>query len=231
MALFAVLHFFAFPWRKPYSLSSNDTGVTEANEAMHVPGSGYSGKAHYQGGTLGLRALLDAFNPYDIIKASARGFRWLFVGRKHRHMDESYQQEGMEPYSKGTKLQTMDPSAAPTGGVPVLNLNIPSGAADGSTEYMGATTRNGVQGGYPESNRRWNEQGHGVTDAPPVHDGKTWERSPSTWQPDPEDDDAWQATVGPGQHSGRQSADLEDHAGLLRNAMRPAHYPHSDDGA
>ena len=27
---------------------------------------------------------MDAFNPWDIIKASARGFRWLFVGRRHR---------------------------------------------------------------------------------------------------------------------------------------------------
>ena len=33
---------------------------------------------------------MDSFNPWDVVKASARGFRWLFVGRKHRHQDSSY---------------------------------------------------------------------------------------------------------------------------------------------
>lgn len=82
MSLFSILHIFAYPW-KPYSLK-------------HTPsdplGAGYStsGK-HYKGGPLGIKALADAFNPWDIIKASARGFRWMFVGAKHRHEDVSYQ--------------------------------------------------------------------------------------------------------------------------------------------
>ncbi|KAI7373833.1 hypothetical protein KC336_g20334, partial [Hortaea werneckii] len=47
--------------------------------------------AKYYGGPLGIKALVDTFNPWDIVKASARGFRWLFVGYKHREKDVSYQ--------------------------------------------------------------------------------------------------------------------------------------------
>ena len=36
-------------------------------------------------------ALMDAFNPWDIIKMTARGFRWLFVGARKREQDISYQ--------------------------------------------------------------------------------------------------------------------------------------------
>jgi hypothetical protein len=83
MAIFAVMHIFAFPW-KEYSLKHKGP--------LDVSGSGYSGAApRYQGGPLGLKALADAFNPWDIVKASARGFRWLFVGYKKREQDPSYQ--------------------------------------------------------------------------------------------------------------------------------------------
>lgn len=86
MALFSVLHLFAFPW-KEYSIKHNSNMLT-------APGSGFSGEspAKYRGGFLGIYAIADAFNPWDIVKASARGFRWLFVGVKQRHLDPSYQQ-------------------------------------------------------------------------------------------------------------------------------------------
>jgi hypothetical protein len=87
MAFFAVLHIFAFPY-KPYDLARS----TEA-----VP-------LKYKGA---LWAFADAFNPWDIIKASARGFRWLFVGVRQRHMDESYQT------NNGTKVGTMDGYTGP----------------------------------------------------------------------------------------------------------------------
>ncbi|KAK4561583.1 hypothetical protein LTR86_004262 [Recurvomyces mirabilis] len=83
MAIFSVMHLFAFP-AKEYSLKRDDP--------LTVSGSGYSGAApRYLGGPLGVKALVDAFNAYDIIKASARGFRWLFVGYKKREQDASYQ--------------------------------------------------------------------------------------------------------------------------------------------
>ena len=87
MAIFSVLHIFAFPW-KPYSLSSTS--------AIDAPGAGYSGMPHYEGGFLGTKAFLTAANPWDIIKASARGFRWLFVGVKHRREDSSYKTNGWD---------------------------------------------------------------------------------------------------------------------------------------
>lgn len=79
------MHIFAYPW-KPYSVKHM------SSDPLMAPGIGYSGGAPtYQGGRFGLKAILDAANPWDIIKALARGFRWMFVGARHRHQDISYQ--------------------------------------------------------------------------------------------------------------------------------------------
>lgn len=87
MAIFAVLHVFAFPW-KPYSKKHNKL----IDDPVNAPGLGFSGgEMRYQGGFLGWKAIADAFNPWDIIKAIGRSFRWLFVGRKHRKNDSSYE--------------------------------------------------------------------------------------------------------------------------------------------
>lgn len=79
------MHIFAYPW-KPYSTKHM------SSDPLMAPGIGYSGGApKYQGGPLGIKAILDAANPWDIIKALARGFRWMFVGARYRHQDVSYQ--------------------------------------------------------------------------------------------------------------------------------------------
>ena len=91
MAIFAVLHIWAFPYAPYrvdakvayYPLPDGAMGDMTRRENARYPRS--------QGGTLGWRALLDAANPWDIIKAFGRGMRWLFVGAKHRHEDVSYQ--------------------------------------------------------------------------------------------------------------------------------------------
>jgi hypothetical protein len=84
MAIFAVMHIFAFPW-SPYSAKQN-------SDPLNVQGAGFSGEVpKYKGGPFGIKALVDAFNPWDLVKASARGFRWLFVGVRHRKEDISYQ--------------------------------------------------------------------------------------------------------------------------------------------
>lgn len=114
MALFAILHLWAFPYRHPYTNAAelakhkalsastpstfNNGMTTEQLEiAPRVSLSPIQGtktrkptgytKDHppYEGGTLGLKALIDALNPWDIIKATGRGFRWLFVGVKKRN--------------------------------------------------------------------------------------------------------------------------------------------------
>jgi hypothetical protein len=73
MTIFAVIHIFAFSW-KPYDISENPDPVV-----------------HYQGGIMGWKALWDAFNLWDIVKAAARGLRWLMHGRRYREGDISYE--------------------------------------------------------------------------------------------------------------------------------------------
>ena len=80
MALFAVFHLWAFSW-KPYTLTSKEyMSNTIPGESPHV----------YQGGFLGMKAIIDSMNPWDMIKAIGRAARWIFHGRKHRHHDVSY---------------------------------------------------------------------------------------------------------------------------------------------
>jgi hypothetical protein len=95
MSIFAVMHIFAFSW-KPYDIRHNPDP-----------------SAKYTGGPFGVKALLDAFNLWDVVKASARGFKWLFVGFKHRERDISY-----EDHRDNMKLGAMEPtrgSARPSG--------------------------------------------------------------------------------------------------------------------
>lgn len=82
MAIFSILHLWAFAFQE-YSIK----------RVQDVEATGFygDGKPTYQGGFCGLKALLDALNPLDLLKAISRGFRWLFVGRKKRMLDPSYQ--------------------------------------------------------------------------------------------------------------------------------------------
>lgn len=57
--------------------SLHTTTVKQSNGASDHP--------PYLGGPLGVKALIDALNPWDIIKATGRGFRWLFIGVKKRN--------------------------------------------------------------------------------------------------------------------------------------------------
>lgn len=102
MAIFAVLHLFAFPW-KPYASGSKvpDYPMSPTSggpkESMGVK----------QGGLLGWRAIADAMNPWDLVKGFARGMRWLFVGVKRRENDISYKVSG------GNSLQDLQPTMSP----------------------------------------------------------------------------------------------------------------------
>ena len=83
MPIFSLLHLWGFPW-KDYALSA-PVGSLDIPPAPKVPAQVSS--SSYEGGPMGSRALVDAFNPWDLIKAVGRGGRWIFVGRKHRHAD------------------------------------------------------------------------------------------------------------------------------------------------
>jgi hypothetical protein len=97
MAIFSILHLWAFPWR-PYSLAN-----AHADEVTDFYGNG---KATYQGGRWGMKALVDSVNPLDLAKAVGRSIRWLFVGRKKRTLDPSYQNQseviGLDTTSNGS---------------------------------------------------------------------------------------------------------------------------------
>ena len=97
MACFSIMHLWAYPW-KEYDIHRSRILAAEGGPGLH-----YDGPQAYKGGRLGFRAYMDAFNPWDLVKAVARSFRWLLVGRKHRENDISYK----------TNLET-DPSGVPT---------------------------------------------------------------------------------------------------------------------
>ncbi|KAI5303990.1 hypothetical protein KEM56_006987 [Ascosphaera pollenicola] len=75
MALFSLLHIFAFSARE-YRLKKVGAKAQR-----------------YSGGPLGLYAWIDAFNPWDFIKAIARSAKWLVVGLRNRHDDPSYHRQ------------------------------------------------------------------------------------------------------------------------------------------
>jgi hypothetical protein len=108
MSMFAVMHIFAFSW-KPYDIRHNPDPA-----------------AQYLGGRFGWKALFDAFNLWDIVKASARGFKWLFVGARHREQDISYNKN-----RNGMKLDSMQPPRGPAGsaGPPGPFGSVPLGPA------------------------------------------------------------------------------------------------------
>jgi hypothetical protein len=86
MATFSILHLFAFSYR-PYQ----NALPTQCANAETNPAAPDSQKIlPKQGGRFGTKGLLDAFNPWDLVKAFARGARWVFVGRQTREQDQSY---------------------------------------------------------------------------------------------------------------------------------------------
>lgn len=100
MILFAILHLFAYPW-SPYTVPNLPTSPAP----------------------LGFRkAILDALNPWDIIKALARGTKWTIMGRRRRaeeagRVAERAKQPSLESeeVSGLTQSTTVPPSSWPGG--------------------------------------------------------------------------------------------------------------------
>lgn len=134
MAFFAFFHLFAFSWRD-YTASSKVYQQEMAAGDVTPP--------QYMGGFLGMRALADAANPWDIIKAVARAGRWLFVGRRKRMLDPSY------AVSRTDTDETMDRD-------PTAYSNTKLNPMDGSTAYTGARpgSRAGRTAGYNDEEDR-----------------------------------------------------------------------------
>lgn len=109
MALFAIMHVFAYPW-KEYDVNRANLNEAGTSNPMN--------ESSYQGGKLGIKAYLDAFNPWDMIKAIGRGFKWLFVGHRKREEDSSYKQDvaavplqNIHP-TKGGRYEQIDDTTA-----------------------------------------------------------------------------------------------------------------------
>jgi len=127
MAVFATMHIFAFPWTL-YDIS-------RYKDPINAPTSGFSGPIPTTYANGPSRALASAFNPWDIIKACSRGFRWLFVGVRHRHNDISYKNStklgslgGNTPYPTG-------PTFAGNGEAATEAVMTPGMKKGGSTAY------------------------------------------------------------------------------------------------
>lgn len=94
MALFAILHLWAFPYA-PYTPGAPRTfyPVPDADKASPSVENERQAPA---GGFMGLSAICDALNVWDFIKAFGRGMRWLFCGVKRRKEDISYRLDRSE---------------------------------------------------------------------------------------------------------------------------------------
>ena len=128
MAFFAFFHLFAFSWRD----YTNSSKVYQQEMT-----AGDVSSPQYQGGFLGWRAIADAANPWDMIKAVARAGRWLFVGHRKRMLDPSY------AVSRTDTDETM-------GRDPTAYSNTKLNPLNGSTAYSGTKpgSRAGKTAGY-----------------------------------------------------------------------------------
>ena len=89
-----------------------------------IAGEGVA-KGSYKGGFLGLKAIVEAFNGWDMLKATGRSARWLFKGRKTRHTDASYSLNRKDTdesnfSGQGQKLSTLNNQTAYNGGATTL---------------------------------------------------------------------------------------------------------------
>jgi hypothetical protein len=110
MACFAVMHIFAYPW-KVYVTGSEGGRYPSSTDPTHPDFNDIGPK---QGGILGIRAIADAMNPWDLVKAFGRGMRWAFVGRRHRENDISYKLNSTDITPQTTRTEEDSTYKGPT---------------------------------------------------------------------------------------------------------------------
>ncbi|EAA33391.1 hypothetical protein GE21DRAFT_6478 [Neurospora crassa] len=101
MACFAILHLWAFPY-KPYTTARGSDLA-------------FTGPAPKHGGPMGILALWDAINIWDVVKGFGRGIRWLFVGVKKRERDVSYLHLDKESHPLGNSIPLRGASTSTRG--------------------------------------------------------------------------------------------------------------------
>ncbi|PHH88941.1 hypothetical protein CDD83_6861 [Cordyceps sp. RAO-2017] len=98
LALFAVLNLRAYP-SKPYLDEAPISHYPDPDpERLNSQPPRLNMRSPRSGGPLGILAIVDALNPWDFVKAFARGIRWLFCGVKRRNEDTDYSLTGLQAY-------------------------------------------------------------------------------------------------------------------------------------
>lgn len=138
--MFSVLHLFSFSWT-PYRLKDQQID----DDAQLV-----DGRLGYHGGFMGIRAFAEAFNPWDLVKAIGRGFRWLFIGYKKRTQDPSYMGQpgasfSLKPSASGPQTSMPGPHVTAYGGAGAGLLSGKAGRY-GSPDEEGEELLSHVQG-------------------------------------------------------------------------------------
>ncbi|KAM3087009.1 hypothetical protein ACMFMF_000940 [Clarireedia jacksonii] len=166
MAIFAVMHLFAFPWA-PYASGTKATKYVASSGDIQPLGP-------KQGGILGFKAIGDAMNPWDLVKAFARGMRWLFVGVKQREKDASYKPASVNHDNDMTLQSTSsaDTSYKAGDGLPIANQYSQFGnskaAMEGEEEvglmdYAQPNPTNLNYSAYTPAAQRYNSEGQDIT--------------------------------------------------------------------
>lgn len=161
MAVFSILHLFAFSY-KPY-VSEPSTISNPNDEAITIiVGSN-------QGGPAGLLALADAMNPWDLVKGFARAIPWLLVGHKQRDTNgplkssetdlHLHTEMSLEPqHSRQNSLAPMGPRR------PSRNVVINNSGFSPATR---TNSRALHAGSYVPARQRYDNDGYEIT----THDG------------------------------------------------------------
>lgn len=207
MAFFAILHIFAFNW-KPYSLKHGAAGYTSSSDSLENGASATIpiNSRRYRGFWY---AIFDAFNPWDVVKASARGLRWMFVRYKHRHNDSSYTPAPAYKLDTSNETDGHEPHSGPMSRPQASQLRPPhintTLAASSTGPHNGATTEDDTAGLLGHSahpgqstspvspSRSYNDEFvHGDDGAAAGLDLGTAGRIPPGSTPDATSENAWQ---------------------------------------
>lgn len=160
MACFALLHLWAFPWQ-PYRTGAISTKYPLDSSGLDVVGP-------KQGGFLGIKAFIDAMNPWDLVKAFARSMRWLFVGVKHREADSSYKSNSFDLNNEETAYKQRENVHLPIAdefrrsrfGLPRSKKGSGEGAGLIANAQSNPTA---ASPGYVPARERYNSQGQDVS--------------------------------------------------------------------
>ena len=142
------------------------------------------------GGPAGIKAFADAFNPWDVIKAIGRAFRWVVVGRSKRLQDESY-----KSHLEGTSLESMN-AADKAGRYQPLGDN----DSQSNLPYQSGNRTQVLEHGVPNLNRNMEDTAYhgsaqrdqdpryqherGISDRGPNSSHGPWSDNPRTpWPP------------------------------------------------